>query len=176
MSISAVGRRGRLVLAAGAIAAALALPGVALADTTDGPPSIQPAFSRDATIQSVKVSVSSKLIATVTIVFTCNPLQQRDWDTGEAIDTTDGHVEGGGATILQAQGRTVDWGQSELFGQHAVCDGATLNTVSTTVTPVLSPWRNGTAVVGASVYVIDENGSDADYASTGPITVKLGSK
>ena len=164
------------LVATGILAAGLALPATALADTTGGAPSIQPAYSRDATITGVSVNVTAKLIANVTISFTCQPLQMYDWNTGETIETTAGHFEGGGATVIQAQGRTVAWGQADLFGQAVTCDGTTVNTVSAPVTASTSPWKNGSAVVGATVFISDENGSDSDNASSGPIVVKLSGK
>jgi hypothetical protein len=44
------------------------------------------------------------------------------------------------------------------------------------VTASTSPWKNGSAVVGATVFISDENGSDSDSASSGPIVVKLSGK
>ena len=165
------------VLAAGAgIALTLAIPAVAFADTTSGPPSIQPAFTRNATIQVQSVTVTAKVIATVSLAFTCQPLQMFDWDTGETIETTVGRLEGGQVTVIQAQGRTIAWGQTELFGGTATCDGTTVNHVSAPVTAAVAPWKTGTAVVGASVVVIDENGSTSDFASSGPVTVRLSNR
>lgn len=167
-----IGRRPRLVIAAGLLALALAAPSAVSADTT-GAPSIPPAISHDATIQVTSVSVTAKVIATVSLSFTCQPLQSYDWETGQTIETTVGRVEGGGATIIQAQGRTLDWGTGEVFGGSAVCDGTTVNTASTPVTAAVSPWKNGAAVVGAYISVCDEQCSDSDYATSGPISVKL---
>jgi hypothetical protein len=176
MSTPSLGSHGRLLLISGALVVALGLPAAALADTTGGVPSIQPASARDATIQVTSVTVIAKVIATVSISFTCQPFQSFDWDTGQTIETTVGRIEGGGATIVQAQGRTIDWGQIEIFGGAATCDGSTVNTVSAPVTAAVSPWKVGPAVVGASIYVTDENGSDSDYATTGPVTVRLTSR
>jgi hypothetical protein len=173
MSTPSLGSRGRLLLIAGALVAALGLPAAALADTTGGVPSIQPAFSRDATIQVTSVSVTAKVIATVTISFTCQPFQSYDWNTGETIETTVGHIEDGNATLIQAQGRTIDWGQVQMFGGAVTCDGSTVNRTSAPVTAAVSPWKVGAAVVGASIYVTDENGSDSGYATSGPVTIRL---
>ena len=169
-------RRLRALVATGILALGLTLPTAAFADTTGGVPSIQPASSRDATITGASVTVTAKLIATVSISFTCQPFDSYDWNTGETIQTTDGHFEGGGATVIQAQGRTVAWGQVDLFGGPAVCDGTTVNHVTAPVTASVAPWKNGTAVIGASVYLTDANGSDSDYATSGPIVVKLAGK
>jgi hypothetical protein len=166
----------RLLAATGILAVGLALPAAALADTTGGAPPIQPAFTHDATITGVSVKVTAKLVANVTVSFTCQPLQMFDWSTGEVIETTAGHFEGGGATVIQAQGKTIAWGQVELFGGAALCDGTTVNTVTAPVTAAVAPWKNGTAVVGASVQLSDANGSDSDYASSGPIVVRLSGK
>jgi hypothetical protein len=173
MGASHLSRRTRLVMAGGLLAIALAVPGAVSADTTGGAPSIPPAQSRDATIQVASVSVTAKVVANVTIRFTCQPFQVFDWETGQTIETTAGHIEGGGATVIQAQGRTIAWGQAELFGGAAVCDGATVNAVTVPVTAAVAPWKAGTAVVGASIYVIDEAGSDSDYATSGPLTFRL---
>jgi len=169
-------RRLQGLVAVGILAAGLALPASAFADTTGGAPPIQPAFSRDATITGVSVSVTAKLIANVTVSFTCQPFQTYDWNTGETIETTAGHFEGGGATVIQAQGRTVAWGQVELFGQTVTCDGTTINRVTAPVTASTAPWKSGSAVVGATVQLSDESFSDSDYATSGPIVVKLSGK
>ena len=91
---SRIPRRVRLVAIGGALVVGLALPGAVSADTT-GVPSIQPAFSRDATIQVTSVAVTAKVIATVSIAFTCQPFQSYDWETGQTIETTVGRIEGG---------------------------------------------------------------------------------
>jgi hypothetical protein len=166
----------RALVATGILAAGLALPASTFADTTGGAPPIQPAFSHDATITGVSVTVTAKLIANVTVSFTCQPFQSYDWNTGETIETTAGHFEGGGATVIQAQGRSVAWGQVDLFGQDATCDGTTVNQVAAPVTASTAPWKNGSAVVGASVQLSDATFSDSDYASSGPIVVKLSGK
>ena len=176
MVASHLSRRTRLVMAGGMLAIALAVPGAVSADTTGGAPPIQPAFSRDATIQVTSVSVTAKVIATVTITFTCQPFQTFDWVTGQTIETIAGRIEGGGATVIQAQGRTIAWGQGNLFGGSAVCDGTTVNATSVPVTAAVAPWKTGTAVVGASIFVTDENGSDSDGASSGPIAVRLSNR
>src|SRR5438094_3942341 len=116
MFISSMGRRARLVLVGAVAALTLAIPATVSADTTGGVPSIQPAFARDATISVTGVRVTAKVIATVTIAFTCQPFQSYNWETGETTETTVGRIEGGQVTIIQAQGRTIDWGQIDLFG------------------------------------------------------------
>jgi hypothetical protein len=175
MFSSHIGRRTRLVMAGGMLAVALAIPSAVSADTVGGAPSIQPAYSRDASIQVGSVSVTAKVIATVTIKFTCQPFQTYDWQTGETIETTAGRIEGGQVTVVQAQGRTIGWGQVELFGGTAVCDGSTVNVTSAPVTAAVAPWKVGTAVVGASIQVSDETGSDSDGAASGPVAVRLSS-
>lgn len=176
MFTSSINRRLRLAIACGVLAVALVVPAAVSADTTSGAPSIPPASSRDATIQVTSVAVTAKVIATVTITFICQPFQTYDWQTGETIETTVGRVEGGQATVIQAQGRTVAWGQTEVFGSAATCDGSTVNTLSTPVTAAVAPWKVGTAVAGASVYVVDEQGSDSDYATSGPVAVRLSNR
>ena len=166
-------RRARLVMAGGMLAIALAVPGAVSADTTGGVPSIQPAYSRDASIQIGSVNVTAKVIATVTLQFTCQPFQTYDWQTGETTETTAGRVEGGQVTVVQAQGRTIAWGQVDLFGATAVCDGTTVNVTSAPVTAAVAPWKVGTAVAGAWIQVSDATGSDSDGASSGPATVRL---
>jgi hypothetical protein len=171
-----IGRRMRLLIACGVLAVAVAAPAAVSADTTSGAPSIQPAWTRDATIQVKSVMVSAKVIANVTVAFTCQPFQTYDWQTGETVETTVGRIEGGQVTVIQAQGRTIAWGQADLFGGAATCDGSTLNMLTVPVTAAVAPWKVGTAVVGAWVHVTDETGSDADSASSGPITVRLSSR
>jgi hypothetical protein len=171
-----VGRRISFAVIVGALALAVALPGTVSADTTGGPPPIGPAGSHDATLALTSITVTGKVIATVTVSYTCQPFQTYDWETGQTTETTAGRLEGGGATVVQAQGRTLDWGDFGLFGNAAICDGSTVNTATAPVTATVSPWKNGTAVVGASVYICDVQCSDSDYASTGPLTVRLSNR
>jgi hypothetical protein len=173
MSTLSIRRRGRLLLLSGALVAALALPGVVSAATGSETPSIAPASSRDATISVGSLSVTGKVIVNVRLDVICQPFQSYDWNTGETTETTDGSVEFGSVTVLQAQGRTIDWGSTE-WGGSAVCDGTTVNTYTIPVTASLSPWRNGAAVVGASVYIADRTSfQDSDAANTGPVEVRL---
>jgi hypothetical protein len=165
-------RRGRLLLAAGALVAAFALPGGVSADT-GGTPSIGPASSRDATISVDSLAVTGKVIVTARISVVCQPIQSYDWSTGETTETTDGSIESATLTILQAQGRTIDSGYAQ-WGGTAVCDGTTVNSYAVPVTASQSPWRNGAAVIGASVYIADRASfQDSDSASTGPLAVRL---
>jgi len=168
--------RVRVLAAGAAIALTLAIPAVALADTTSGTPSIQPAFTRNATIHVESITVTGKVVASVSLAFMCQPLQVFDWETGQTVETTVAHLEGGQVTLIQAQGRTIAWGETQLFGGTATCDGTTVNHVSAPVTAAVAPWKTGTAVVGASVYLIDDNMSASDYASTGPVTVRLSNR
>jgi hypothetical protein len=173
MFLSTSSRAVRLLLAGAAFASVLALPSAALADTTGGTPSIQPAYSRDATVQVAAISVTAKVIANVTLTYTCAPFQSYDWDTGQTTETTDGSIEGGQVVVLQAQGRTIDWGLGDVFGGHAVCDGTTVNTTIVPVSAAVSPWKTGSAVAGATIYLSDLTGSDSDGASSGPVAIRL---
>jgi hypothetical protein len=166
-------RRARLLAATVAVIACLAIPATALADTTGGPPQIQPAQSRDATISIDSIAITGKVVAMVNVSFVCQPFDSYDWNTGQTYQTTDGSIEGGAVTIYQAQGRTLDWGSADFYG-HAVCDGSTVNHASIPVTPQVSPWKNGTAVVGATVFISDAASfQDSDFASSGPVSVRL---
>jgi hypothetical protein len=173
MFLSTSSRGVRLVLAGAALASVLALPSAALADTTGGTPSIQPAYSRDATVQVAAISVTAKVIANVTLTYTCAPFQSYDWDTGQTFETTDGSIEGGQVVVLQAQGRTVDWGLGDVTGR-AICDGTTVNTVIVPVSAAVSPWKTGSAVAGATIFLSDvATFSDSDAASSGPVAIRL---
>jgi hypothetical protein len=168
-------RSPRLAIAAAvALLAAVAVPAVAFADTTGGVPSIPPAASRNATISVTSVSVTAKVIAAVNVAFICQPLTYFDWRTGQDVTTTDAKLDSGQATIVQAQGRTIDWGLGDAaFGQSMTCDGTHVNQVTMPVTASVAPWKTGTAVVGAAITVIDPQGFTGDYASSGPVTVRL---
>jgi hypothetical protein len=167
-------RSPRLIAAiAVALVAVIAVPAVALADTTGGTPTIPAASSHGATIRVTSVSVTAKVVALVNVDFTCQPLTFFDWSTGQTETTTEGHVEGGQFVLLQAQGRTVDWGVGDPPFGTVTCDGSTANHLAVPVTAAVSPWKTGTAVVGASLYVIDANMNSADTASSGPVTVRL---
>jgi hypothetical protein len=176
MRTSSSGRRQRLVIAAGLLALALAAPSAVSADTTGGVPSIPPASSRDATISIDALAVTGKVIVTVQISVVCQPFQSYDWDTGQTLETTDGSLEYGNVTILQAQGRTLDYGSADVYGA-AVCDGSTVNRYTIPVSAAVSPWRTGAAVMGAQVYIADRASfQDSDAASSGPISVRLSNR
>jgi len=171
-----IGRRVRLLVLGGALLVGLAVPGAALADTTGGVPSIQPAGSRDASISIDSFAVTGKVIVTVQISVICQPFQSYDWDTGQTIETTDGSLDFGNVTIIQAQGRTLDYGSTDIYGS-AVCDGSTVNHYTVPVTAQVSPWHTGAAVVGAQAYVSDRlSFQDSDAASTGPVSVRLSNR
>jgi hypothetical protein len=173
MFISSMGRRARLVLVTGVAALTLAIPATVSADTTGGVPSIQPAGSHDATIVVASISVIGKVVANARISVVCQPFDSYDWNTGETFQTTDGSVEFANVTLLQAQGRTLDYGSID-FGGRAVCDGSTVNHYEVPVSAAVSPWKNGAAVAGATIYIADlASFHDYDSASTGPVSVKL---
>ena len=156
-----------------ALIAAIAVPAVAFADTTGGTPTIPAASSQGAMIRVTSVNVTGKVVATINADFTCQPLPTFNWSTGQWETTTHGQIEGSSFVLLQAQGRTVDSGVGDTGFGTVICDGTTANQFSIPVIAALSPWKNGTAVVGASLYVIDPNMTSSDSASTGPITVRL---
>ncbi len=155
---------------AGSLVAAMALPVAAFADTTGG--AIPPAASHGATIRVTSVTVTARVVATVNVDYVCQPLPTFDWTTGQTT-TTDGRIESGGFVLLQAQGRTVDSGFGDPPFGSVTCDGSTANHLAIPVIAGSSPWKTGTAVVGANLSVIDPNMTSSDDASTGPITVRL---
>lgn len=163
----------RALALGGALLAGLALPAIASADTTSGV-TIPPAASRGATITlSPTVRITSKVMATAEISFVCEPFSVYDWETGETYLTTDGRMEGGTFTVVQAQGRSIASASADLFGGDVVCDGTTVQKRSISVLASTLPWKTGAAVAGASIYVIDPEGQSGDYASTGAMPVKL---
>jgi hypothetical protein len=166
-------RRLRALIVGGALAVALAMPLAVSADTTGGS-IIQPAFSRGATITLDAVHFKSKLIATVDISFTCDPLLVYDWETGTYTTTTAGQVEEAIAVIVQGSGRSIASASGDAFGGDALCDGSHVNTLSIPVVASMAPWKSGAAAAGASVSVADATFSSSHYASSGAVTVKLG--
>jgi hypothetical protein len=166
----------RAAIATIALGAAIAVPSTAFADTGGGGGALPPASSRDATITITSTEVTARLIVTVGIDYVCQPFQSYDWDTGQTFETTAGSIEGGDVVVLQAQGRTVAAGTGFASGT-VICDGSTVNHLSVPVAATTSPWRNGSAIVDATVLVSDiASFNDSDYASSGPITVRLGSR
>lgn len=167
-------RSPRLVAAVAVVLiAAIAVPAVALADTTGGTPTISAASSQGATIRITSVNVTGKVVATIHADFICQPIPTFDWSTGQWETTTQGQIEGASFVLLQAQGRTVASGVGDPGFGTVTCDGTTANHFSVPVTASVSPWKAGTAVAGASLYVIDRNMTGSDSASTGPVTVRL---
>jgi hypothetical protein len=173
MSISRSGRL-RAAIVGGTLVGALALPAAVSADTTGAPPILPPA-SNGATVTVASVTTIGKVVATVNLTVVCHPFEELDWDTGQTYLSTQGSIEDGEVTILQAQGRTLDSGSNSVFGPLAVCDGSTANHLSIPVTPSVSPWKKGAAVVGAFVRIADVISFQAsDFASTGPVSERLG--
>ena len=119
-------RRLRALIVGGALAVALAMPLAVSADTTGGSV-IQPAFSRGATITLDAVHLESKLIATVDISFTCDPLLVYDWETGTYTTTTAGQVEDAIAVIVQASGRSIASASGTRSAAASLCDGSHVN-------------------------------------------------
>lgn len=175
MSGSKFGRRSRLAALSAILALTLVAPMAVSADTSP-PARIDPAASRGATISvDSAIPVTARLIANVTIRFTCDPLQVFDWSTGQTVETTVGRVENGRVVVLQVAGRTINSGSTDFYGgPDAVCDGATVNARVFGVAASVVPWKTGTAIAGASVILVSNDYQSSDYGSTGPVTVKLG--
>lgn len=175
MSALKVGRWPRLAAVSAILALALVAPMAVNADTSP-PPEIPAAAERGATISvDSPIPVRARLVANVTIRFTCEPFQVYDWSTGQTIQSTVGRVEYGRVVLLQVAGRTINSGATDYYGgPDATCDGSTVNTRTIGVVASSVPWKSGTAVVGASVYLVSDDYQSSDYASSGPVTVKLG--
>ena len=94
--IHSKGRR-RAAIASAVLAMCLALPAAASADTTaGGTGAAHVSISTD-------VHVSAKVLATVNVSFTCDPFLIYDWQTGESVPSTVGHLEFGGVSLTQAR-------------------------------------------------------------------------
>ena len=166
-------RRLRALIVGGALAVALAMPLAVSADTTGGSV-IQPAFSRGAMITLDGAHLTSKLIATVDISFTCDPLLVYDWETGTYTTTTAGQVEDATAVIVQGSGRSIASASGNAFGGDVLCDGSHVNSLTIPVVASTAPWKSGAVAAGASVSVTDATFSSSHYASSGAVTVRLG--
>jgi hypothetical protein len=173
MSISSRAHHVRFLIIGGALAAILAMPMSALADTIPTP-TIFPAESRLATIQLSGGSVVGKVLVNAKVDFTCDPFLVYDWETGTEVERTDGSLEFGDVTILQASGKTINFGEAEFSGGTVVCDGTTVNHREVGVVAAVAPWKNGVAVAGARVFIASPDFQTSDYASTGAQTIKLG--
>ena len=159
-----------------ALTTLLALPATASADTGAQPPTIFPAESRGATISvSTTATVTARLIANVHVEFTCEPFEMFDWDTGQTVLSSDARIEFAAVEVLQVSGRTINFGSNDFFATGAaVCDGVTLNKANGAVAAQVVPWKSGTAIAGARVYLVPPDFSVAHYASSGAIQIKLG--
>jgi hypothetical protein len=163
----------RAIIVGGALSAALALPIGVSADTTGGS-SIQPAASNGATIAvDAVVHVMSRVVATVDISFTCDPIPVYDQESGTTTTSTSGRIEYGSAVIVQATGRSINSGSAEFSGGEVLCDGVAVYTRSIPIVASALPWKSGAAAAGGTVYITDATYQGSDYASSGPIAVKL---
>ena len=163
----------RALIVGGALAAALAMPLAASADTTGGG-SIPPAYSQGATINLGAVHMVSKVLSTVDISFTCDPLEVFDWQTGTTTITTDGRLDSANAFIVQASGKTIVATSGDAFGGDVLCDGSTVHSLTIQVVASAAPFKAGAAAAGARVSVADPSFQARDDASTGASTIKLG--
>lgn len=162
------GRR-RAALIGTALAICLALPAAASADTTGGGTD----GAAHVSVQT-NVHVSAKVVATVNISFTCAPFLIYDWQTGELVPSTVGHMEFGGVTLTQAQGRSIASGGSDFEGGTVVCDGSTVTTRSVSIIATTLPWKSGSAIATARVNVYSDTFESRDFGDTGAVIVKLG--
>ena len=165
--IHSKGRR-RAAIASALLAMCLALPAAASADTTaGGTGAAHVSISAD-------VHVSAKVLATVNVSFTCDPFLIYDWQTGESVPSTVGHLEFGGVSLTQAQGRSVASGGGDFEGGTVVCDGSTVTTLAVPVMATTFPWKSGTAIASARVNVYSDTFESRDFGETGAVIVKLG--
>jgi hypothetical protein len=167
-------RRGRMIILGAAAVLALALPAAVSADTTTTP-TIFPAASNGATVHVSGGSVLGRLIVNTSVDFTCDPFLVYDWETGTETEVTTGSLEYGAVTILQVAGRTINSGEAEFGGGTIVCDGSTMNHRDVAVVAGIVPWKSGSAVAGARVHLVDPGFQESHYASTGAVSIKLGS-
>jgi hypothetical protein len=161
----------RAMIGAAALAVALAAPAAVSADTIPGTSGIA-VVSVDPSVR-----VLNKVVATINVSFTCDPFLVYDWETGQYVQSTAGFLEGADASLTQAAGKTIASGSARIFTTApVVCDGATVNNGSVTITATTVPWKNGAAVATAAVHVVDSQFQTADNGSSGPVSVKLTSK
>jgi hypothetical protein len=160
------GRRWRLgAMVALGLVVMLAAPLTTLA--SGGPP---PAGGATVSIGSTKVI--GKVIAEIQVQVVCQPLPTFD-EFGQPTTTEQGSVENGFVNLQQAQGRVVASGSGEFFG-GVICDGSTLNSFTVDIPATTYPWKAGTAVVSAGVFITDPAFDSFDSGSTGAVLIKLG--
>ena len=164
--------RVRAVLMCTALAACLALPAAASADTgSAGGGTAQVTVATD-------VHLIAKVAAVVDVSFTCDPFLIMDWETGTLVESTVGHLVFGGVTLTQASGKSINVAGADLPEgtpeATVVCDGVTVQTRSVTLMASTLPWKSGTAVASARVQVYDDLFQSRDRGESGPVVVKLG--
>ena len=166
------GHRFRAVVLTAALAACLALPAAASADTgSAGGGTAQVTVAPD-------VHVTAKVAAVVDVSFTCDPFLIMDWGTGELVESTVGHLVFGGVTLTQASGKSINIAGADLPEgtpeATVVCDGITVQTRSVTIMASTLPWKSGTAVARARVQAYSDDGSSRDIGDSGTVVVKIG--
>ena len=166
-------RRARLFGAAAALVVALTMPGLVSADTGGGgggPGGVTVTVGSTARL-------TGRVAVTAHVLFVCQPLQAYDWNTGQIVPTTDGVIESLEVTVAQASGRSIATASGGIgWGSHATCNGTTVNAFDVSALSSTVPFRNGSAVATATVWVIDANMSAGENGSSGPVVVKLSSK
>ena len=124
------------------------------------------------TVSISDVKVIGKVIAEVRINVVCDPFSIYDPYTGELTTTATGSIEESNVTVLQAQGRAVASGSGSFFGP-LLCDGSTVNAFVADVPATSLPWKNGSAVVSASAWAVDEFFQTGKSGTSGNVLVKL---
>jgi len=153
------------------LAAALVVPAAVNADTI-------PADNGQATVTvDNSVRVLNKVVATVSISFTCDPFLVYDWETGQYVPSTTGFLEESEVTLIQASGKTIGsaTGGLRLTGP-VTCDGQSANSGSVVIAATTVPWKSGAAVATATVQVVDSQFQTSDNGTSGPVPVKLTGK
>lgn len=161
----------RAFILVSALGAALAVPVAVSADTIPNPGGVAHIMV------APEAPVLGKVAATLDLSFTCDPFLVFDWETGQYVESTEGFMEGGEATLTQASGRSIARGSAAVVADGAiVCDGQTLNDASATIMASTVPWKKGTAVASVGLHVVDSQFQNADNGQAGPLAVKLTAK
>ena len=155
-----------------AIATAIAAPTAALAATGGGESILPRIDDRGVVVDVEGATFNNKLMATIAVRVTCDPITYFDWNLGQEVTTTAGVLAGTGQ-LLQAQGRSIASASGFSPRTDVTCDGSTVNHTSVQLLAENLPLKRGDSVVGVDAEVFASGAEDESFGRSGPTAIKV---
>lgn len=120
------------------------------------------------------VPVTARVLANVSVSFTCKPFDVFDRERQEMVRSTVGRIVDGTVVLCQGSGATIISGSGDIPALEVVCDGSTVNVADVPVLASTRPWRSGPAIAAAQISIADPRYVTGHSAGTGPLEVRVG--